>query len=42
MYGWEYRELLRNIPSVALPMTTTSTTATVGRRRRDANDIVPA
>ena len=43
MFGWEYRDLLRHIPSVCdarrsrrLPR------QPLGRRRRDANDIVPA
>jgi len=43
MYGWEYRELLRNIPSVALPDDHDVYHGNVwGAGGRDANDIVPA
>jgi hypothetical protein len=43
MYGWEYRELLRNIPSVALPDDHDVYHGNIwGAGGRDANDIVPA
>ena len=43
MYGWEYRELLRNIPSVAMPDDHDVYHGNLwGAGGRDANDIVPA
>jgi len=43
MFGWEYRELLRDIPSVALPDDHDVYHGNVwGAGGRDANDIVPA
>jgi hypothetical protein len=43
IFGWEYRELLRNIPSVALPDDHDVYHGNVwGAGGRDANDIVPA
>ena len=43
MYGWEYRDLLRNIPSVALPDDHDVYHGNIwGAGGRDANDIVPA
>ena len=43
MYGWEYRELLRNIPSIALPDDHDVYHGNIwGAGGRDANDIVPA
>jgi hypothetical protein len=43
IYGWEYRELLRNIPSVALPDDHDVYHGNIwGAGGRDANEIVPA
>jgi hypothetical protein len=43
MYGWEYRDLLRNIPSVALPDDHDVYHGNIwGAGGRDATDIVPA
>jgi hypothetical protein len=43
MYGWEYRDLLRNIPSIALPDDHDVYHGNIwGAGGRDANDIVPA
>jgi len=43
MYGWEYRDLLRNVPSIALPDDHDVYHGNVwGAGGRDANDIVPA
>jgi len=43
MYGWEYRELLRNVPSIALPDDHDVYHGNIwGAGGRDANDIVPA
>ena len=43
MYGWEYRELLRDIPSVAMPDDHDVYHGNIwGAGGRDANDIVPA
>ncbi len=43
MYGWEYRELLRNIPSVALPDDHDVYHGNIwGAGGRDANDVAPA
>ena len=43
MYGWEYRELLRNIPSVAMPDDHDVYHGNLwGAGGRDANDVVPA
>ena len=43
MYGWEYRDLLRDIPSVALPDDHDVYHGNIwGAGGRDANDIVPA
>jgi alkaline phosphatase D len=43
MYGWEYRELLRNVPSVALPDDHDVYHGNIwGAGGRDANEIVPA
>jgi hypothetical protein len=43
MYGWEYRDLLRHIPSVALPDDHDVYHGNIwGAGGRDANDVVPA
>ena len=43
MYGWEYRDLLRNVPSIALPDDHDVYHGNIwGAGGRDANDIVPA
>jgi alkaline phosphatase D len=43
MYGWEYRDLLRSIPSIALPDDHDVYHGNIwGAGGRDANDIVPA
>jgi hypothetical protein len=43
MYGWEYRDLLRSIPSIALPDDHDVYHGNLwGAGGRDANDVVPA